>query len=45
MPPRSGTPFEHFVRHVAEGTRPDENLALGLDLTRLMEAAMEGGTV
>ncbi|WP_419998717.1 Gfo/Idh/MocA family protein [Streptomyces boninensis] len=42
LPPGSGTPFEHFVRHVAEGTRPDENLALGLDLTRLMEAALEG---
>nr|WP_223187232.1 Gfo/Idh/MocA family oxidoreductase [Streptomyces sp. CBMA29] len=39
VPPRSGTPFEHFVRHVAEGTRPEENLAIGLDLTRLMEAA------
>ncbi|MEW2523074.1 Gfo/Idh/MocA family protein [Actinacidiphila alni] len=40
LPPRSGTPFEHFVRHIAEGSRPQENLALGLDLTRLMEAAM-----
>jgi predicted dehydrogenase len=45
VPPRSGTPFEHFVRHIAEGTRPQENLALGLDLTRLMEAAMTGSTV
>ncbi|MQA24463.1 MAG: gfo/Idh/MocA family oxidoreductase [Micromonosporaceae bacterium] len=39
VPPGSGTPFEHFVRHVAAGTRDEENLALGLDLTRLMEAA------
>jgi predicted dehydrogenase len=45
VPPRSGTPFEHFVRHIAEGTRPEENLALGLDLTRLMEAATTGRTV
>ncbi|WP_329140249.1 Gfo/Idh/MocA family oxidoreductase [Streptomyces sp. NBC_01476] len=45
VPPRSGTPFEHFVRHIAEGTRPEENLALGLDLTRLMEAATTGSTV
>jgi predicted dehydrogenase len=39
VPPRTGTPFDRFVRHVAEGTRDEENLALGLDLTRLMAAA------
>ncbi|MEV6109564.1 Gfo/Idh/MocA family oxidoreductase [Streptomyces sp. NPDC051940] len=39
VPAGAGTPFEHFVRHIQDGTRPEENLALGLDLTRLMEAA------
>ncbi|SEG68767.1 Predicted dehydrogenase [Actinacidiphila yanglinensis] len=40
LPPRTGTPFDLFVRHVADGTRDEENLALGLDLTRLMAAAI-----
>jgi predicted dehydrogenase len=39
VPPRTGTPFDLFVRHIADGTRDEENLALGLDLTRLMVAA------
>lgn len=39
VPPRTGTPFDLFVRHVADGTRDEENLALGLDLTCLMAAA------
>ncbi|WP_201778866.1 Gfo/Idh/MocA family oxidoreductase [Streptomyces sp. 150FB] len=39
VPPPAGTPFDLFVRHVAEGTSDEENLALGLDLTRLMAAA------
>jgi len=39
VPPDRGTPFDLFVRHVADGTRDEENLALGLDLTRLMAAA------
>jgi 1,5-anhydro-D-fructose reductase (1,5-anhydro-D-mannitol-forming) len=39
VPPRTGTPFDLFVRHIAEGSRDEENLALGLDLTRLMAAA------
>jgi 1,5-anhydro-D-fructose reductase (1,5-anhydro-D-mannitol-forming) len=43
LPPRTGTPFDLFVRHVSDGTRDKENLALGLDLTRLMAAATRGG--
>jgi len=43
VPPRRGTPFDLFVRHVADGTRDEENLALGLDLTRLMAAATRSG--
>jgi 1,5-anhydro-D-fructose reductase (1,5-anhydro-D-mannitol-forming) len=39
VPPRAGTPFDLFVRHVADGTRDEENVALGLDLARLMAAA------
>jgi predicted dehydrogenase len=39
VPQRIGTPFDLFVRHVADGTRDEENLAFGLDLTRLMAAA------
>jgi predicted dehydrogenase len=39
VPQRIGTPFDLFVRHVADGTRDEENLAIGLDLTRLMAAA------
>jgi len=39
VPQRIGTPFDLFVRHVADGTRDEENVALGLDLTRLMAAA------
>ncbi len=39
VPQRIGTPFDLFVRHVADGTRDEENLAVGLDLTRLMAAA------
>ncbi|MER5915388.1 Gfo/Idh/MocA family oxidoreductase [Streptomyces sp. NPDC001982] len=39
LPAATGTPFDLFVRHVADGTRDEENLALGLDLTRLMAAA------
>jgi 1,5-anhydro-D-fructose reductase (1,5-anhydro-D-mannitol-forming) len=42
VPPRTGTPFDLFVRHVADGTRDEENLALGLDLTRLTAAATRG---
>lgn len=42
VPQRTGTPFDLFVRHVADGTRDEENLAIGLDLTRLMAAAYEG---
>jgi 1,5-anhydro-D-fructose reductase (1,5-anhydro-D-mannitol-forming) len=42
VPPRTGTPFDLFVRHVSDGTRDKENLALGLDLTRLMAAATRG---
>jgi predicted dehydrogenase len=42
VPPRTGTPFDLFVRHIAEGTRDEENLALGLDLTRLTAAATRG---
>ncbi|MFJ9033096.1 Gfo/Idh/MocA family protein [Streptomyces sp. NPDC102274] len=43
VPQATGTPFDHFVRHVIEGTRDEENLALGLDLTRLMAAATRSG--
>ncbi|MGW3956424.1 Gfo/Idh/MocA family protein [Streptomyces sp. NPDC004752] len=43
VPPSAGTPFDLFVRHVADGTRDEENLALGLDLTRLMAAATHSG--
>lgn len=39
VPPANDTPFDLFVRHVADGTRDEENLALGIDLTRLMAAA------
>jgi 1,5-anhydro-D-fructose reductase (1,5-anhydro-D-mannitol-forming) len=42
VPPRTGTPFDLFVRHVIDGTRDEENLALGLDLTRLTAAAARG---
>jgi 1,5-anhydro-D-fructose reductase (1,5-anhydro-D-mannitol-forming) len=43
VPPSTGTPFDRFVTHVADGTRDEENLALGLDLTRLMAAATRSG--
>lgn len=42
VPQRIGTPFDLFVRHVQEGTRDEENLAVGLDLTDLMAAAYKG---
>jgi predicted dehydrogenase len=38
--PASGpTPFEQWVRHVADGTAATENIALALDLTTLVDAA------
>ena len=38
--PESGpSPFEGWVRHIAEGTNATENIALALDLTTLVEAA------
>jgi 1,5-anhydro-D-fructose reductase (1,5-anhydro-D-mannitol-forming) len=38
--PASGpTPFEAWVRHIVEGTKATENVALALDLTTLVDAA------
>jgi 1,5-anhydro-D-fructose reductase (1,5-anhydro-D-mannitol-forming) len=41
LPRRGPTVFERFVTHVQSGTRDDANVAAGLDLTRLIEAAYE----
>lgn len=32
-------PFDQWVSHIKAGTRPDENIALGLQLSEIMEAA------
>jgi 1,5-anhydro-D-fructose reductase (1,5-anhydro-D-mannitol-forming) len=32
-------PFAQFVRHIQQGTKATENIGIGADLTRLMEAA------
>lgn len=41
LPQRQPQPFADFVDHVANGTRPVENTALAVDLTRLMTAAYQ----
>jgi 1,5-anhydro-D-fructose reductase (1,5-anhydro-D-mannitol-forming) len=41
LPDRRPTAFEQFVSHVKDGTRATENVAMGLDLTRLMQAAYQ----
>jgi len=40
IPPSGPTPFEQWVRHVADGTDATENIALALDLTTLVDAAI-----
>lgn len=37
--PAAPKPFDQWVAHIQEGTRAAENIALGLDLTALVEAA------
>jgi predicted dehydrogenase len=39
VPDDGPTPFQQWVGHVQEGTVATENLALALDLTRLVDAA------
>lgn len=39
VPEAAPTAFEQFVRHIQQGTKATENVEIGLDLTRLMEAA------
>jgi 1,5-anhydro-D-fructose reductase (1,5-anhydro-D-mannitol-forming) len=39
VPDDGPTPFQQWVRHVQDGTVASENLALALDLTRLVDAA------
>jgi 1,5-anhydro-D-fructose reductase (1,5-anhydro-D-mannitol-forming) len=39
VPGDGPTPFEQWVRHVRDGTVATENVALALDLTRLVDAA------
>jgi predicted dehydrogenase len=41
LPDRQPTALEQFVSHVQDGTRATENVAMGLDLTRLMQAAYQ----
>jgi 1,5-anhydro-D-fructose reductase (1,5-anhydro-D-mannitol-forming) len=40
IPEDAPSPFEQWVRHIEEGTKADENIALAVDLTTLMDAAM-----
>ena len=40
IPTDAPSPFEQWVRHVADGTDATENVALALDLTTLVEAAI-----
>ncbi|GGG62748.1 Gfo/Idh/MocA family protein [Paenibacillus radicis (ex Gao et al. 2016)] len=39
LPARRESAFDQWVRHIQEGTTADENIALAVDLTKLMEAA------
>ncbi|MFX4272519.1 Gfo/Idh/MocA family protein [Propionibacteriaceae bacterium Y1685] len=39
LPPHGPSPFEQWLRHIADGTRPDDNLARAVELTRLVVAA------
>jgi predicted dehydrogenase len=39
IPPSRPSPFEQWVRHIADGTEASENIALALDLTALADAA------
>ncbi|REF37933.1 Gfo/Idh/MocA family protein [Thermasporomyces composti] len=39
IPEKEPSPFAQWVTHIQQGTKPRENVELGLDLTRLMEAA------
>ncbi|HEY8458420.1 MAG TPA: Gfo/Idh/MocA family oxidoreductase [Actinopolymorphaceae bacterium] len=39
VPQNRPSPFDQWVTHIQEGTTPSQNIELGLDLTRLMEAA------
>ncbi len=39
LPADQPSAFDQWVRHIAEGTTADANIAMALDLTRLMEAA------
>ena len=36
---RKPSAFDQWVTHIVDGTKPSENVEIGLDLTRLMEAA------
>jgi predicted dehydrogenase len=38
--PDAPSPFEQWVRHIEDGSKADENIALAVDLTTLMEAAL-----
>ncbi|NGZ73751.1 Gfo/Idh/MocA family protein [Saccharibacillus alkalitolerans] len=39
MPPARESAFDQWVRHIREGTEASENIAVAIELTRLMEAA------
>jgi 1,5-anhydro-D-fructose reductase (1,5-anhydro-D-mannitol-forming) len=40
IPEDAPSPFQQWVRHIEDGTRAVENIALAVDLTILMDAAM-----
>jgi predicted dehydrogenase len=39
VPDNQPSAFEQWVTHIEQGTKPTTNVEIGLDLTRLMEAA------
>jgi predicted dehydrogenase len=40
IPTDAPSPFQQWVRHIEDGTKAAENIALAVDLTTLMDAAM-----